>query len=48
LPEKGNVFIRPLKKKDFKEDRVTKMRLDDLDTSTTRESHQSLLSCSGA
>ena len=26
LPEKGNVFIRPLKKKDFKEDRVTTMR----------------------
>jgi hypothetical protein len=41
LSEKGNAFLRPLKNKGFKEQRVTIMRLDDLGTSTTLESNKS-------
>src|SRR5215831_9044698 len=41
LPEKGNALIKPLIKKGFQEDKVTTMRLDDLDTSTTLESNKS-------
>jgi hypothetical protein len=41
LPEKCNAFLRPLKNKDFKEERVTSMRLDNLSTSTTLESNKS-------
>ena len=43
LSEKGNAFLRPLKKKGFKEARVTRMRLDNLSTSTTLESNKSQL-----
>jgi hypothetical protein len=43
LSEKCNVFLRPLKNKGFKEERVTTMRLDDLGHSTTLESNKSLL-----
>jgi hypothetical protein len=42
LSEKGNVLLRPLKKKGFKEEWVTTMRLDDLGKSTTLESNKSL------
>jgi hypothetical protein len=41
LSEKGNAFLRPLKNKGFKEERVTTMRLDDLGKSTTLESNKS-------
>jgi hypothetical protein len=42
LPEKGHAFLRPLKKKGFKEENMTRMRLDNLSTSTTLESNKSL------
>jgi hypothetical protein len=42
LFEKGNAFLRPLKNKGFKEEKVTTMRLDDLGQSTTLESDKSL------
>ena len=42
MSEKGHAFLRPLKKKGFKEARVTRMRLDNLSTSTTLESNKSL------
>jgi hypothetical protein len=42
LSEKGNAFLRSLKKKGFKEAKVTRMRLDNLSTSTTPESNKSL------
>jgi hypothetical protein len=41
--EKGNAFLRPLKNKGFKEERVARMRLDNLSISTTLESNKSLL-----
>jgi hypothetical protein len=41
LSKKGHAFLRPLKKKGFKEARVTRMRRDNLSTSTTLESHKS-------
>ena len=40
--EKRSAFLRPLKKKGFKEERVAKVEGDDLDTSTTLESNKSL------
>jgi len=43
LSEKGNAFLSPLKKKGFKEERVTTMRLDDLGQSTPLESNKSVL-----
>jgi hypothetical protein len=43
LSEKGNAFFSPLKKKGFKEERVTTMRLDDLGQSTPLESDKSVL-----
>jgi hypothetical protein len=42
VSEQGNAFLRPLKNKGFKEERVTAMRLDDLGTSTTLASNKSL------
>ena len=42
MSEKCNAFLRPLKNKGFKEERVTTMRLDDLGKSTTLESNKSL------
>ena len=41
LSEKGNTFLRPLKNKGFKEERVTIMRLDNLGKSATLESNKS-------
>src|SRR4029453_7420941 len=41
LPEKCNAFLRPLKNKDFKEESMTRMRLDNLSTSTPLESNKS-------
>ena len=43
MSEKGNAFLRPLKKKGFKEVTVTSMRLNNLSTSTTLESNKSLM-----
>jgi hypothetical protein len=40
--EKCTAFLRPLKNKGFKEERVTTMRLDDLGKFTTLESNKSL------
>jgi hypothetical protein len=40
LSEKGNAFLRPWKNKGFKEERVTRMRLDSLSTSTPLESNK--------
>src|SRR5215510_13641718 len=42
LSEKSNAFLRPLKNKGFKEERVTTMSLNDLRQSTTLESNKSL------
>jgi len=42
LSEKHHPFFRPLKKKGFKEERVTKVELYDLGISTTLESNKSL------
>ena len=42
LSEKDNAFLRPLKNKGLKEEKVTTMRLDDLGKSTTLESNKSL------
>src|SRR5215510_16353615 len=42
LSEKGCAFFRPWHKKGCKEERVTRMRLDNLSTSTTLESNKSL------
>ena len=42
MSEKCNAFLRPLKNKGFKEERVTRMRLSNLSTSTTLESNKSL------
>jgi hypothetical protein len=39
--KKHNSFVRPLKKKGFKEERVTTMGLDDIGKSTTLESNKS-------
>ena len=41
VPEKCTAFARPLKNKGFAEEKVTTMRLDDLDTSTTLGSNKS-------
>src|SRR5262249_20564131 len=41
VSEKGNAFLRLLKNKGFKEERMATMRLDDLGTSTTLESNKS-------
>ena len=41
MSEKGNAFLRPLKKKGLKEERVTTVRLDDLGKTTTLESNKS-------
>ena len=41
MSEKCNAFLRPLKNKGFKEERVTTIRLDNLGTSTTLESNKS-------
>jgi hypothetical protein len=46
LSEKGNAFFSPLKKKGFKEESVTTMRLDDLGQSTPLESNKSVLQLS--
>jgi hypothetical protein len=43
LSEKGNAFFSPWKKKGFKEERVTTMRLDDRGQSTPLESDKSVL-----
>jgi hypothetical protein len=43
LSEKCNAFLRPLKNKGFKEERMTRMRLGNLSTSTTLESNKSLV-----
>jgi hypothetical protein len=43
LSENRNAFLRPLKKKGFKEERVTKVGLYDIGKSTTLESNKSLL-----
>jgi hypothetical protein len=42
LSEKGNAFLRALKNKGFKEERVTTVRLDDLGKTTTLEYNKSL------
>jgi hypothetical protein len=42
LSENHNAFLRLLKKKGFKEERVTKVGLDYIGTSTTLESNKSL------
>ena len=42
LFEKHDSFLRPLKKKGFKEERVTAIGLDDMGKSTTLESNKSL------
>src|SRR5215831_12674480 len=41
-PRSAPPYLRPLKKKGFKEERVTTMGLDDLGKSTTLESNKSL------
>jgi hypothetical protein len=41
LSEKGNAFLRALKNKGFKEERVTTVRLDDLGKTTTLEYNKS-------
>jgi hypothetical protein len=41
LAETCNAFLRPLKKKGCKEERVTSMRLDNRSTSTPLESNKS-------
>ena len=43
MSEKGNTFLNPLKKKGFKEESVTTMRLDALGPSTPLESNKSVL-----
>jgi len=43
LSEKHNSFLRLLKKKDFKEERVTTIGLYDIGKSTTLESNKSLI-----
>jgi hypothetical protein len=42
LPEKGNAFIGPLKRRGFEEERVTTTRLDDLDKSRSLDSDKNL------
>ena len=42
LSEKHSTFLRPLKKKGFKEERVTTIGLDTIGTSPTLESNKSL------
>jgi hypothetical protein len=42
LSKKRNSFLRPLKNKGFKEERMTKVRGYAIDTSTTLESNKSL------
>jgi len=46
LSEKGKAFFSPLKKKGFKEARVTTMKLDDLGRSTPLESNKSVVQLS--
>jgi Transposase DDE domain group 1 len=41
-PRSAPPYLRPLKKKGFKEERVTTIGLDDIGTSTTLESNKSL------
>jgi hypothetical protein len=41
-PRNAPPYVRPLKKKGFKEDRVTTIGLYDIGTSTTLESNKSL------
>jgi hypothetical protein len=41
VAENRSIFLRPLKKKGFKEERVAKVGADDLDNSTTLESNKS-------
>jgi hypothetical protein len=41
LSKKRNSFLRPLKNKGFKEERMTKVRGYAIDTSTTLESNKS-------
>ena len=43
LSEKHNSFLGPLKKKGFKEERVTTMGLYNIGKSTTLESNKSLI-----
>jgi hypothetical protein len=43
LFKKHNSFLRPLKKKGFKEERMTTIGLYDIGKSTTLESNKSLL-----
>jgi len=43
LPEKRNSFLRLLKNKGFKEERMTKVGLYAIGTSTTLESNKSLI-----
>jgi hypothetical protein len=42
VAENCSIFLRPLKKKGFKEEQVAKVGADDLDNSTTLESTKSL------
>jgi hypothetical protein len=42
LSEKHNAFLRPLKKKGFKEESMTKFEVDAIGMSTTLESNKSL------
>ena len=42
MSEKCNAFLRSLKNNGSKEERVTRMRLDNLSTSTPLESNKSL------
>jgi hypothetical protein len=42
VSENRGAFLRPLENKEFKEERVTEVGADDLDTSTTLESNKSL------
>src|SRR5262245_38042048 len=46
-PSRARPYLRPLKKKGFKEERVTTIGLYDIGTSTTLESNKSLLIYAG-
>ena len=48
MSEKGDSFLRPLKKKDFKEESMTKVGLYAIGTSTTLASNKSLLTTAHA
>jgi len=48
LSENHDSFLRLLKNKDFKEERMTKVELDAIGTSTPLESNKSLISLMGS